>query len=391
LNIGIVVPRISDPRRLMGSKKLFLQLAEGFAKKGHDVIVFTTEPGSGVSKKASFLGTRYEYLTEHEILSKFLGRKLCRNFDLPFTISLFRETMFKKQDTLISINDVRPFIVPNLGGKNLSIHVPPPLFAPPNNKYVRKMLEADLSVCCSKYLADTIQKLFPRVSKEYTYVHNGIDSRRFSNGNGEKCRKKLKIPPDHFVILFVGRLAEPKGVIHLVRAFKQFHLQNRNSSLILVGGINLWVGGTNLSALGPGARQRIESYYSEIVTESAKLPIHIAANVPNDELPDYYAAADVFVCPSIWQETFGLVNIEAMASGKPVIASSVGGIPEIVKDEQNGFLVPPGDPKSITQKLLILFNDENLRRSMGEKGKHIAEESFSLEHMVDGYLSKLVQ
>lgn len=383
MKIGLVIPNIPDPRRRMGSKRLFLHLAEDFARKGHDVTIFTTEPRSEIPKRISFHGTAYAYLTEHEILSKLLGRKISRSFDLPFTVSLFQETLFKRQEALVSINDVRPFIVPNIGGKNLSLHVLPPFFSPPKSSKVQRILKADISICCSKFLADTTRKLFPSVSKEFTFVHNGIDCSRFSRGDGEKCRKKLKIPSDHFVVLFVGQLGEQKGVIYLVRAFKEFHYQNHKSSLILVGGTNLW-------SMRPKALARFESYYTEVIDESGHLPVYFASRVPNEELPDYYAAADVFVCPSIWQETFGLVNIEAMAAGKPVVATSVGGIPEIVRNEETGFLVPPGDPVPIAEKLFSLSKDEKLRRSMGERGRKIAETCFSLDQMVDGYLSKLV-
>lgn len=377
MKIGIGVFPLSDPRTEIGSKRVHLDLAMGLARKGHEVTVYATEPSDCVPTRSMYRGPVYEYLERQRFLPRLLGTRLSKNFDLPFTISLLRETVFKRLDAFISVNDTHPFFVRNMGVRALSLHVLPPFFAPARNARVRRILKGDICICCSRFLADTTSKLFPDISDEFTFVHNGVDCKRLSRGDGETTRRRLNIPSDNFVILFVGQIMELKGVVHLVRAFREFHQLIPKSSLVLVGGKNLWLGA------------RSEAYYDQVVMESAGLPVSIVNRVSYEEMPDFYALGDVLVCPSIGPETFGLVNVEAMSAGKPVIASRVGGIPEIVSDGGTGFLVAPGDASLIKEKLIELFKDKDLRTSMGEKGQRVAESSFSLEQMVDGYLAKL--
>lgn len=377
MKIGIGVFPLSDPRTEIGSKRIHLDLAIGLARKGHEVTVYATDPSDGVPTRSMYRGPVYEYLERQRFLPRLLGTRLSKNFDLPFTISLLRETIFKRLDAFISVNDTHPFFVRNMGVRALSLHVLPPFFHPARNARVRRILKGDICICCSRFLADTTSKLFPDVSDEFTFVYNGVDCKRLSRGDGETTRRRLNIPSDHFVILFVGAIVELKGVVHLVRAFREFHQQIPKSSLVLVGGKNLW--------LDAGS----DAYYDQVVMESAGLPVSIVNRASYEEMPDYYAMGDILVCPSTGSDVAPLVIMEAMSAGKPVVASRLGGIPEMVSDGETGYLVTPGDSSSIREKLIELSQDEDLRTSMGEKGRKVAEASFSIEQMVDGYLSKL--
>jgi glycosyltransferase involved in cell wall biosynthesis len=95
----------------------------------------------------------------------------------------------------------------------------------------------------------------------------------------------------------------------------------------------------------------------------------------DDELPKYYAISDVLVLPSKDRsEGFGLVMLEANATGKPVIASAVGGIPSVIQDGYNGFLVPPSDPEALAATIKRAFEDEEMLRQMGKNGRTFAKE-----------------
>jgi glycosyltransferase involved in cell wall biosynthesis len=99
-------------------------------------------------------------------------------------------------------------------------------------------------------------------------------------------------------------------------------------------------------------------------------------------MPDVFAAFDIFVLPSILPEPFGLVVIEAMASGKPVVATAPGGPSETVVDGETGFLVPPSDASAMVQALEVLLADPQRRVSMGDAGRRRACEMFSLPRYV---------
>ena len=143
------------------------------------------------------------------------------------------------------------------------------------------------------------------------------------------------------IVLFVGRLAEKKGVTYLINAMK-----NIDALLIIVGD-------------GP-LKQQLEEQASQM-----KNKIKFLGAKTHEELKTIYASSDIFVAPSITakdgdKEGFGLVFLEAMASGLPVIGSNSGGIPSIVKDGENGFLVEEKDVKDLQEKIEILIRNPDL-------------------------------
>jgi glycosyltransferase involved in cell wall biosynthesis len=91
---------------------------------------------------------------------------------------------------------------------------------------------------------------------------------------------------------------------------------------------------------------------------------------------------DIIVVPSIFEEPFGRVNIEAMAAGKPVIASRVGGIPEVIEDNVSGILVPNGDGDALAKAMIKLIDDAELRRRLGENGRRFVEEKFDTKKQI---------
>ncbi len=98
-----------------------------------------------------------------------------------------------------------------------------------------------------------------------------------------------------------------------------------------------------------------------------------------------YAAMDIFVLPSTCSEAFGMVLVEAMAMARPVIATEVGGIPEIVQDNVSGILVPPKDPESISRAISRYIEDPALRNRLAEEGRLLASRRFSEQAMADAF------
>lgn len=103
--------------------------------------------------------------------------------------------------------------------------------------------------------------------------------------------------------------------------------------------------------------------------------VTFVGDVPNEELPQYYAAANIVAVPSKdMSEGFGLTILEGNASGKPVVASNVGGIPSVVRDNYNGLLVEPNNPSALSAALLLLFENRELAENLGRNGRKVAEE-----------------
>ena len=191
-------------------------------------------------------------------------------------------------------------------------------------------------------------------------VPNGVDCNRFTpSTNGAEVREKLHVG-NKFTILFVGALTQwhrYKGLEVLLHAVKLTLAKSTSLHLIVVGEGEL--------------RARYVSLSRQIGLDRCTV---FAGNVDDKELPAYYAACNVLVLPSKDRsEGFGLTLLEANATGKPVIASNVGGIPSVVRQEYNGLLVPPNDPKALSEAVLTLTRDPKKSREMGQNGRKFAE------------------
>lgn len=175
--------------------------------------------------------------------------------------------------------------------------------------------------------------------------------------------KDEKPPRDAVRIVWFGRIARNKGVIVLLRALNLLRNEFPNFEL-LVGG-KIWDA----------------QYYRELLEYKNEVKLKEVRFIGFvDDLPSFLEQGDIFVFPSL-SDTFGIVNLEAMASGLPIVASSVGGLPEVVVDKETGFLIPPGDPTKLAEKLKLLITDRRLRRKMGVRGRERVESLFSIDKM----------
>jgi glycosyltransferase involved in cell wall biosynthesis len=199
---------------------------------------------------------------------------------------------------------------------------------------------------------DTMERLMYSYSispKKISVIYNGVNHKLFNpKVDGEIIRNKLGIQ-NLKVILYVGDFSLLKGVYHLILSFKKVVKEMRDACLLMVGGY----------------KENSYIMLRELIKQ-ANLGGHIKVIgfVPYFELPKYYAAADICVIPSLY-EAFGNVALEAMASGKPVVASKVGGLKEIVK-EKSGILVNPGDVNMLAQSLLYLLRNPEVIFEMGK-------------------------
>ncbi|MBA7694148.1 Phosphatidyl-myo-inositol mannosyltransferase [subsurface metagenome] len=207
----------------------------------------------------------------------------------------------------------------------------------------------------------------------YTIIPNGVDLDHFPpdiSPIDEFCDGKLNI-------LFVGRLEKRKGLDYLLKAYQQVKREVSNSRLIIVG---------------PGTRLRKK--YEKLVKSHGVKDVVFVGYVSYDELPRYYNTADIFCSPATSRESFGIVLLEAMAVGKPILATNIDGYATVVTHGAEGFLVPPKDSEKLAEALISLLSNKSLRQQMGDRGRTKAQD-YSWEHIaqrvMDYYMRILSQ
>jgi glycosyltransferase involved in cell wall biosynthesis len=203
-------------------------------------------------------------------------------------------------------------------------------------------------------------KILRRHRSRVSVIPNGVDTKRFNPAvDAEAVRERYHLGSCK-TLVFVGALTTwhaYKGLDVLFRAFAIAEKRCDQLKLLVVGGGNM---------IG---------HYRQLAQElTSSGRITFAGRVDDDSLPEYYAASDFAVLPSKdSSEGFGLTLLEAMASGKAVIGSNVGGIPEVIQHRQDGILVPPKDPGALAEAICELYADDELRTKMGAAGREFAE------------------
>jgi len=180
-----------------------------------------------------------------------------------------------------------------------------------------------------------------------TVIPNGIDLNKFKP-EGPKIEKFID---EKINILFLGRLEERKGLIYLLKAYKILSQKDKNIRLIIVGE-------------GP-----LKKEYQNWVKENKLENVIFETKMVEEQAPEYYRSCDIYCSPAIYGESFGIVLIEAMATGKPVVAYANKGYEGVLgKGKGNKFLIKPKDIKTLAKKLEDLIKNEKLRKEMGDWG-----------------------
>jgi glycosyltransferase involved in cell wall biosynthesis len=195
-----------------------------------------------------------------------------------------------------------------------------------------------------------------------------------------RIRQKMGLKETDVLFLFAGAIRPEKGVDYLARAFARLSSENANACLAIAGGTKLWIeeGWLYGKALEATEQQVLNILASAIAGRRA----FMLGIVPPGEIDAYYAASDIFVLPSMFQETFGLVLLEAFSAGLPVIAFKSGGIPELVDHRTNGIVVAQGDEEALYESMQELMCDQDLRSRLGAAAERIPAK-FTWESTVD--------
>lgn len=232
-------------------------------------------------------------------------------------------------------------------------------------------------IAVSDYVGQNWKKCTGRKEQSVRLLYNCVDVEKFHNDNAQADRQKLRemlgIPQDQFTLLYCGRIIPEKGVKELVQAMD---LLKKPAALIVVGSVNF------------GLKEQTD-YQRELtaLAQQSRQKIILTGFIHNDQLPRYCAAADVSIVPSVWAEPAGLVEVEAMAAGLPVIATRSGGIPEYL-GENCGRVLPVDDqlPQRLAEAIDELHADPELCRRMAEQGP-IQAQKFNTRNYYQNFLA----
>jgi len=225
---------------------------------------------------------------------------------------------------------------------------------------------ADLVVCCSDFIRQQALTRTRLAPDRVVTVWNGVDLDAFQGDVSPEARARYGLRTDELMILFAGAVVPEKGLAHLLRALALLR-DVPPWRLVVAGGASLW------PTLDDPHPADDSAYAREVRALGADLPVSWLGNVPQATMPGLFVLADMFVCPSVWDDPFPTVNVEAMAGGTPIVASRVGGIPEAIEDGVTGALVPPGDPAPLADALRGLLTDPDRRRRQGIAARARAE------------------
>jgi glycogen synthase len=236
---------------------------------------------------------------------------------------------------------------------------------------------ADGVVAVSRSMEHDVRSLYGVKADRIRVIHNGIDLDEYRPRPDPALLARLGIDPGTPTVLFVGRITRQKGIIHLVRAIP--HIRAGAQVVLCAGAPDT-----------PDIEREMRDAVERARSETANRIVWVAEMLPRASVIALYTQASVFVCPSVY-EPFGIINLEAMACGTPVVASAVGGIPEVVAHGETGLLVPaeatsatdvePAHPGQFARDLATAINtilsDDVLRETMGRRARARVEEQFS--------------
>ncbi len=230
----------------------------------------------------------------------------------------------------------------------------------------RVLNRADRVIVATLAELTQLRFLYKASDRKLITIPPGVDTCHFYSIPADEAKQFIGLKPDDRMVLFVGRIEPLKGVDTLIKAMSCLKVKgmDRPVHLAIIGG-------------DPGASPhemsvemaRLQHLCDELCM--GKMVVFLGKR-GQDTLPYYYSAAEVLVMPSHY-ESFGMVALEAMACGTPVIASDVGGLGFLVRDGETGFTVPDGEPDKLCDKLSLLLSDHDLRAEMGRCAVEVAQ------------------
>lgn len=354
-------PSDTDP-----SRGCFIEsLASEIVKNGYSVQVlapriYTADKRREIRK--GVLVSRFSFLSGNQLLREYEKIPILRMLSyLVSGCSSLIWIVWKHRINLIHAHWVIPTGFIAVLAKKIT-HVPVLLSAhgadinlyPRKNRLLFKIAAFSLRhaneiTAVSEELKNKIRNEFGIISKRITVVSCGVDLETFRPMDQKNAREKLKLPQQAKIVLFIGDLIPLKGLHHLIESIPDI-LKRQDQAVFLI--------------IGKGFFER--DLANMVENRGLKPHVRFMGAVPNEEVPLWLNAADLLVLPSTSEGT-PVVVMEALSCGVPVVASRVGGIPELVKDGENGLLVKSDDPNSLGEALIRLLTDDRLLQTLRQR------------------------
>jgi len=350
---------------LGGVESHVLELSKQLKKKGHEVIVITTklEDTKDRSVVEGIPVKRVEPLTikfSTPIIPDLSKHLMEEEFDIlhshspPPIMSFFGLRNAKKRDIPFILTYHCDLEIPHIFGPFIVS-----LYKRTIGTYT--VSQADKIITTTNTYGATSRVVW---QEDAEVIPNAVDTNRFNPYNdGEWVREKLGLENEKLV-MYVGRIVYHKGLEYFVRSAKYLGPDVKH---LLVGTGDF--------------RPELERIIEE---EGIEDKVEFAGRVPNKELPDYYAAADVCVLPSVSRlEAFGIVALEAMASGTPVIVSDIPGVREVIVEGKHGLLCEPMNSQDLAGKIRTILSNPDLAEKMGINGRERVVNKFTWEKVAE--------
>jgi len=317
---------------------------------------YTTELAKGILDFAARKNIRYDLIHAHYWMSGMAGAILKETWQVPMLL-MFHTLGLMKQRVGRTPEKCE-------GGYRID-----------GESYV--MQTADRIIAATEAERSQLQSLYGVNDQKITIVPPGVDTHHFYPIPPDEAKEAIGISPDERMALFVGRIEPLKGLDTLIRAMA---IVKRKCKAFVCPHYLIIIGGDpeGDSMDMTEEMNRLQSLCGELGLDEMVL---FLGKRGQDTLPYYYSAAEVVVMPSHY-ESFGMVALEAMACGTPVIASRVGGLAYLVREGETGFFVPAQDPEALAEKLRLIFVDHDLRAQLGEQAVVYAHD-FSWELITD--------
>jgi glycosyltransferase involved in cell wall biosynthesis len=364
-----------------GTERVVLEISKIQARRGHEVAVACM---GDEAWEGRWEGVRLLHLKPYSLSRWKFGRQLRLAYliqfgriDLVHLHEYIRTSFFKSRPTVMQFHN-NPLDGPD-----------PAAFVKEAPRYWAQVGKSSTQIAVSDFVKGRLQLAYQEagpnalpanIITNYSAVHSKPLSPQGTKSERARVRKELGLKNNDVLFLFAGALRPEKGVDYLARAFARLAKESENAYLLIAGGSRLWI---EPGWLWGGSLEITEQQVAHILQPAMERKRAFMLGIVSPaNIGAYYAAADVFVLPSMFQETFGLVILEAYSAGLPVIAFRSGGIPELVENRKNGVLVDQGDEEALFSSMCELMLDRDLRARRGGEGKKTAAR-FSWETTVD--------
>ncbi len=342
-----------------GAERVIADIALGLSRKRFNPAVWCISAGGDIAR---------------ELLSKKMEVRIpgISNYHNPFRIISLARLLGKEKPDIVHTHGYFASVIgrlaARLAGRSILITHVHSTHWEYKKRHLR--MERFLSrftrriVCCSRAVENFVVGQEGIHPSKTAVVYNGVDEERFSGiPNGSRVRARLGIRPESPVVGTVSSLTAHKGHAYFLRAATKILNAFAETKFLIVGD-------------GP-LRPLLEAQAEEDHIKPAVMFLGL-----RKDIPDLLSAMDVFVLPSSGREGLGIAAIEAMAAEKPVVATNIGGIPEVVRNGMTGLLAPPKNEEALAEAVIQLLKNPEMARHMGKQGKLRVKEKFTLKKMV---------